>query len=90
MSNLSNRNTNSPGVLDDADLLTRLHALPGEALFDTDQAAFYLNARRDLLRTWRWQRCGPAFEGRGHFVRYRKKALDEFMTGHADRLTEAA
>jgi hypothetical protein len=67
-------------------LLQRLHAAPDEALFTTDEAARYLNADRNLLRSWRWQQRGPSFVGRGHFVRYRKKVLDEFLRGHEGRV----
>jgi hypothetical protein len=62
--------------------LIRLHELPEPALLTADEAALYLNARRDLLRSWRWQGKGPVFVGCGHFVRYRKRDLDIFLSGH--------
>jgi hypothetical protein len=73
-------------ALDEANILLRLNALPSEARFTPEEAAIYLNARLDLLRAWRSQGRGPPFEGRMHFVRYRKGALDTFMAGHVGKV----
>jgi hypothetical protein len=62
------------------EILRRLNDLPPTALFTSEEAGIYLNARTDLLRAWRCQRRGPAFVGRGHFVRYRKGDLDDFTS----------
>jgi len=67
-------------IPDEAALLRRLHSLPPEARLTPRETAAYLPARLDLLRTWRCQGRGPAFTGRGHFVRYRKRDLDAFLT----------
>jgi hypothetical protein len=64
----------------EARLLCALHARPPAALLDTAESAVYLNCSAALLRSWRWQKRGPAFEGSGRMVRYRKFALDEFMS----------
>jgi hypothetical protein len=34
-----------------------------------------------VLRTWRATGRGPR-KGRGHFIRYEKAGLDDFMSGH--------
>jgi hypothetical protein len=59
-------------------LLRELHARPPSAKFTTNEAALYMNCRVELLRAWRWQKRGPAFEGKGRFVRYQKRNLDAF------------
>jgi hypothetical protein len=64
---------------EEAALLRRLHSLPPEARFTPYESSVYLPARLDLLRTWRCQGRGPAFTGRGHFVRYQKRDLDAFL-----------
>jgi hypothetical protein len=71
-----------PGEEEDAKAreLMRLAAFPPAARFTTDEAALYLNCSISLLRTWRWQGRGPAFEGRGRLVRYVKAKLDAFMS----------
>lgn len=63
----------------EADILNRLHCLPPTALFTPEEASIYVNARKDLLRAWRCQGRGPAHVGRGHFVRYPKRNLDDFL-----------
>jgi hypothetical protein len=71
-----------PAVTDNDDRsskLTQLAALPPTAKLTTEETAIYLNCRPQLLRTWRWQKRGPPFEGRGRFVRYTKRNLDAFM-----------
>jgi hypothetical protein len=60
--------------------LRELHARPPSAKFTTEEVALYLNCSTSLLRTWRWQGRGPAFEGTGRMVRYTKGKLDDFMT----------
>jgi hypothetical protein len=65
----------------EAEIINRLHALPDSALFTPGESAIYLNARRDLLRSWRWRGCGPRFVGNGHLIRYRKGDLDRFLAG---------
>lgn len=69
----------------DADILVRLHSLPPTALLTPFETGLYINARTDLLRAWRSKGCGPTFEGRGHFIRYRKSNLDKFLAGHSSR-----
>jgi len=73
-----------------SDTLSRLHQLPDAALFTSEEAGLYLNARTDLLRAWRWQGRGPTFVGSGHFVRYRKAALDAFLAERAGAGESAA
>jgi hypothetical protein len=63
-----------------AEQLRQLAALPPEAKLSTEEASIYLNCRPELLRTWRWQKRGPPFEGKGKFVRYIKGKLDAFMS----------
>jgi hypothetical protein len=75
--------THTPEICGEAELLRRLNALPPEARFTPHEAAAYLNARLDLLRAWRCRRYGPAFVGRGHFVRYPKRDLDAFMASQS-------
>jgi hypothetical protein len=65
----------------EAEIINRLHSLPGTALFTPGETAIYLNARRDLLRSWRWRGCGPRYVGCGSLVRYRKCDLDSFLAG---------
>ena len=67
------------GSVNAAETLRRLHILPPQALLTPNEAALYLNARLDLLRAWRCQGRGPVFQGRGHFVRYTRAALDAFL-----------
>jgi len=62
----------------------RLQAMPAAALFTTDDAALYLNTTMGVLRSWRHQRRGPEFQGRGQFIRYRKGDLDAFLAGYAE------
>jgi hypothetical protein len=62
-----------------ADRLVQLAALPPTAKFTAEEAALYMNCRVELLRTWRWQKRGPEFEGAGRFTRYTKVNLDRFM-----------
>jgi hypothetical protein len=73
-------------LLSTEEMLERLHAAPSYALFNTVEAGIYISADPNLLRSWRWQQRGPPFEGTGHFVRYRKLALDEFLRGHVGRV----
>lgn len=65
----------------EAEIINRLHSLPDTALFTPRETSIYLNARRDLLRSWRWRGCGPRFVGCGSLVRYRKGDLDRFLAG---------
>ncbi len=75
------RRAEAAGV-DVAAVLRRLHSLPDEALLSPEEAAIYMNARLDLLRSWRWQGRGPDFVGRSHFVRYPKGEIDRFLAGY--------
>jgi hypothetical protein len=59
--------------------LHALHARPPSARFTPKEAAAYLNATEALLRTWRWKKTGPPYDGSGRFVRYSKRELDRFM-----------
>lgn len=68
-----------------AELVRRLHALPPEGLLTTREAVVYLRVNPNTLHAWRSRGVGPAFEGRGYMVRYRKACLDAFMrTGATD------
>ena len=58
-----------------------LAALPDAAHLTSTEAALYINTTSDVLRAWRSQGRGPRFKGRGHFIRYVKSDLDEFMGG---------
>jgi hypothetical protein len=62
-----------------------LAVLPGTALLTSKEAALYINTTAEVLRVWRSQGKGPRFKGRGHFVRYLKSDLDEFMSGFDHR-----
>lgn len=73
----------------EASTLNRLHSLPATALFTPEEAGLYLNARTDLLRAWRCQGRGPAFLGCGHFVRYPKRNLDDFLARTVGQCQEA-
>jgi hypothetical protein len=63
----------------EAHQLRELHARPSAARFTSREAALYLNTTEARLRTWRWQRRGPAYDGTGRFTRYTKGKLDRFM-----------
>jgi hypothetical protein len=56
--------------------------LPPGALLTPHEAAIYFATSPDVLRTWRATGRGPRFKGRGHFIRYQKGVLDDFMSGH--------
>ena len=56
--------------------------LPATALLTPREAALYIATTPDVLRTWRATGRGPRFKGRGHFIRYQKASLDEFMSAH--------
>ena len=62
-----------------------LALLPTTALLTPKEAALYINTTPEVLRVWRSQGKGPRFRGRGHFVRYLKSDLDEFMSGFDHR-----
>jgi hypothetical protein len=69
----------SPSDTPEAGLLRELHARPSEAWFTPREVAAYIGVTAALLRTWRWQRRGPPFDGRGRLIRYLKRNLDVFM-----------
>lgn len=48
-------------------------------LFDTGEAAEYLNVKIDTLEAWRCRGCGPRYLKMGRLVRYRKVDLDAFV-----------
>jgi hypothetical protein len=73
-----------------AKLLMELAALPPSARLNTKEAAAYLGITAALLRTWRWKRTGPPYEGRGRFCRYKKEVLDAFMGSGQPQLITAA
>jgi helix-turn-helix protein len=84
---------NSPEISDAearVESLEVLAVLPGTALLTSKEAAFYINTTAEVLRVWRSQGKGPRFKGRGHFVRYLKSDLDEFMSGFDHRFDAAA
>lgn len=66
-------------------LLTVLAALPDSALLTPKEAAAYIRSTAEVLRVWRHRGRGPRFRGRGHFIRYKKSDLDEFMRGFDHR-----
>lgn len=43
------------------------------------QAAEYLNIKRSLIESWRYQKTGPSFIKVGNCIRYRLDALEEFL-----------
>jgi hypothetical protein len=65
--------------------LEALAALPGTALLTSREAALYIYTPPEVLRVWRSQVKGPRFKGRGHFIRYLKLDLDDFMSGFDHR-----
>jgi hypothetical protein len=65
-----------------ATTLVALGGLPPTALLTPREASLYLATTPEVLRTWRATGRGPRFKGRGHFIRYQKAMLDEFMSGH--------
>ena len=65
--------------------LKRSTGLPGSAHLTPKESACYLNTTPGVLRVWRCKGNGPRFCGRGHFVRYKKGDLDEFMNGFGHR-----
>ena len=68
-----------------ADGLEALALLPATALLTARETALHLNTTPEVLRVWRSQGRGPRFKGRGHFIRYLKADLDEFMGGFDHR-----
>jgi hypothetical protein len=64
-----------------AALLTVLAALPHSALLTPKEAGAYIRSTAEVLRTLRHRGNRPRFRGRGHFTRYRKADLDDFMRG---------
>jgi hypothetical protein len=68
-----------------ATLLTVLAALPDSALLTPKEAAAYIRSTAEVLRVWRHRNKGPRFCGRGHFIRYKKADLDDFMRGFDHR-----
>jgi Helix-turn-helix domain len=68
-----------------AETLVVLATLPVTAHLTSREAATYLNTSPAVLRVWRSTGKGPRFRGRGHFVRYTKADLDEFMRGFDHR-----
>jgi hypothetical protein len=66
-----------------------LASLPGSAHLTTHEAALYLRTSQDVLRVWRARGKGPRYRGRGHFVRYAKSDLDDYMAGFDHRFQAA-
>jgi hypothetical protein len=84
-------NTRPAHPLNWVETLTILAALPATAHLTSWEAGLYLRTTADVLRVWRSTGKGPRFKGRGHFVRYAKSDLDEFMSGYDQRFgTKAA
>ena len=52
------------------------------------EAALYIGTKPEVLRSWRCTGRGPRFKGRGHFVRYAKSNLDEFMSAYDHRFVD--
>jgi hypothetical protein len=68
--------TTGPVVTPEAIACERISRLPDDAELTEAEAAAWLHCSVSLLRQWRWQGRGPAFEGSGRRVRYSKRALD--------------
>jgi hypothetical protein len=68
--------------------LNVLATLPASAHLTSREAAIYIGTTPAVLRVWRSTSRGPRFRGRGHFVRYTKSDLDEFMSGFDHRFVE--
>jgi hypothetical protein len=79
------KNTKPAHPLNWVETLTVLAALPATAHLTSWEAGLYLRTTADVLRVWRSAGKGPRFKGRGHFVRYTKSDLDEFMGGFDHR-----
>lgn len=47
--------------------------------WDTEQAAQYLNLRKNTLEVWRTRGTGPRFCKLGGVVRYRRSDLDAYV-----------
>jgi hypothetical protein len=75
-------------TLDRIETLNVLATLPGTAHLNPQEAALYIGTSADVLRAWRSTGKGPKFKGRGHFIRYVKSDLDQFMSAH-DRDTDS-
>jgi hypothetical protein len=73
-----------------AQTLNMLANLPRTAHLTTQEAAAHLGTTPAVLRVWRSQGKGPRFKGRGHFVRYVKDDLNEFMSGFDHRFDAPA
>ena len=82
--------TENAGANARVEVLEVLAVLPGTALLTSKEAALYINTTAEVLRVWRSQGKGPRFKGRGHFVRYPKSDLDEFMSGFDHRFDTSA
>jgi hypothetical protein len=77
--------SNGGSRLHDLEALTILALLPGTAHLTSKEAAMYIGTTPNVLRVWRSTGRGPRYKGRGHFVRYAKSDLDQFMRGHDHR-----
>jgi excisionase family DNA binding protein len=53
---------------------------PENVLYDTEEAADLLKSSRRTLEYWRGQGNGPRFVKLGRRVRYRRAALDAFLS----------
>lgn len=69
-----------------ADLIAARLQPPREVM-DTAQAAEYLGLSRQFLEIGRCKGGCPVFVKWGRVVRYRKAALDEWLTSHEKRNT---
>lgn len=87
---MSAHGTEITGTSDRVEGLGLLALLPTTALLTPKEAALYINTTPEVLRVWRSQGKGPRFKGRGHFVRYLKSDLDEFMSGFDQRFDPSA
>jgi hypothetical protein len=70
-----------PIITPEAIARQRIAQLPDDAGLTEAEASAWLNCSVSLLRSWRWQGRGPAFEGSGKATRYRKDVLDAFKAG---------
>lgn len=53
---------------------------PVDTWFDEPGAAEYLGTKANTLKGWRQVGSGPRFHKLGRRIRYRRSALDEFLT----------
>ena len=68
------------------ELLEQVAGLPPSAFIPTAHAAAYLASTPGVMLSWRSQRKGPPYHGRGNFIRYRIAELDLWMASRANEV----